>query len=185
MLRIFSIVKRSSSSLLSQSLLSQSLLSKSLLFNKKLYKNIFIRNITISKNNNNNNNNNNNSINTNTINNNEIKIKNDINEDNNMEMNDVPGVKSSGEKLIIVYTCKVCDTRSAKKISKQGYNKGVVLVRCAKCQNLHLIADHLGIFEEKGWDIKKYLEKSGENVNVINDDNVLELTPKDILGSSS
>jgi len=104
------------------------------------------------------------------------------NDNNNNEMIDVPGVKTGGEKLIIVYTCKVCDTRSAKKISKQGYNKGVVLVRCGKCQNLHLIADHLGVFEDKGWDIQKYLAQSGENVNVVTDDNVLELTPKEILG---
>jgi protein import protein ZIM17 len=118
----------------------------------------------------------NNSINSSNI----TQISNDSN--NNNEMIDVPGVKTAGDKLIIVYTCKVCDTRSAKKISKQGYNKGVVLVRCGKCQNLHLIADHLGVFEDKGWDIQKYLAQSGENVNVVTDDNVLELTPKEILG---
>lgn len=154
---LFSIVRRS--------ILSSSSLSKSLL-NKNSSCNNVIRTISISKNNND-----------------DKEIKDNSNDNSvKMEMSDVPGVKSSGEKLIIVYTCKVCDTRSAKKISKQGYHKGVVLVRCAKCQNLHLIADHLGIFEEKGWDIKKYLEKSGENVNFITDDNVLELTPKDIIG---
>ena len=141
-----------------------SLISQPLLYKKP--HNICIRNITISKNDND-----------------ENEIKEHDDNGSKIEFSDVPGVKATGEKLIIVYTCKVCDTRSAKKISKQGYHKGVVLVRCAKCQNLHLIADHLGIFEEKGWDIKNYLEKSGENVNVITDDNVLELTPKDLIGS--
>jgi hypothetical protein len=31
---------------------------------------------------------------------------------------DVPGVKTAREKLIMIYTCKVCDTRSAKKYIK-------------------------------------------------------------------
>jgi len=140
--------------------------------NNYRYNNDYIRNLTISK-----------DINKETqikIDTNDIKLTNDDN--NKVDMIDVPGVKTGGDKFIIVYTCKVCDTRSAKKISKQGYNKGVVLVRCGKCQNLHLIADHLGVFEDKGWDIQKYLAQSGENVNVVTDDNVLELTPKDILG---
>lgn len=135
------------------------------------YNNDYIRSLTISKDNNNE---------TQMRDINDMQLTND--DSNKVDMIDVPGVKTGGDKFIIVYTCKICDTRSAKKISKQGYNKGVVLVRCGKCQNLHLIADHLGVFEDKGWDIQKYLAQSGENVNVVTDDNVLELTPKDILG---
>ena len=40
--------------------------------------------------------------------------------------------------------------QTAKQISANSYENGVVLVRCPGCQSLHLIADRLGYFESGG-----------------------------------
>mmetsp|Transcript_20010 Transcript_20010/g.41847 ORF Transcript_20010/g.41847 Transcript_20010/m.41847 type:complete len:183 (-) Transcript_20010:17-565(-) len=91
---------------------------------------------------------------------------------------DVPGAEKGGKKLAIVYTCKVCNTRSAKRFTENAYLNGVVLVRCPGCENLHLIADRLGFFEDReggGWDVEKFLKEKGEDVTAVHEGNVLEV----------
>jgi protein import protein ZIM17 len=99
----------------------------------------------------------------------------------------IPGAQKGGKKLAIVYTCTVCNTRSAKQFTEQAYRHGVVIVQCPGCNNRHLIADNLGFFEDEldGWNIEKTMSKLGDNVNVVNDDNVLELSIDDVYGDKA
>ena len=136
----------------------------------------------------------------------------------NLNLNDIPGTStgvkpSSNRQLAILYTCNVCNTRSAKKFTERAYNHGVVLVRCPNCESLHLIADRLGYFSDddelhdgdssdgsdgsdgsskkkKGWDIEMFMKKIGQedNIKVVtngDEEDVLEVTLDDVIGKSS
>ena len=108
-----------------------------------------------------------------------------------LNIDDLPGATAGkSKKLAIIFTCNVCNTRSAKRFSEQAYNHGVVLVRCPKCESLHLIADRLGYFGDegedgKGWDIETFMKSIGQEDNVkvaTEGQEVLEVTIKDVLG---
>ncbi|XP_066319903.1 uncharacterized protein [Miscanthus floridulus] len=83
--------------------------------------------------------------------------------------------------LAMIFTCKVCETRSMKMASKDSYQNGVVVVRCGGCNNLHLIADRLGWFGEPG-SIEDFLATQGEEVKKGSTDTV-NFTLDDLAGS--
>lgn len=78
----------------------------------------------------------------------------------------------------MIFTCRVCNTRSRKEFTRGAYEKGVVLVTCDGCKNRHVIADNLGWFgKEKN--VEEILQKKGESVIKISSDDGFEFSPKD------
>ena len=101
---------------------------------------------------------------------------------------DFPGVSASANGLssqppqlmLAVYTCKVCETRSARRITKAAYERGSVLLCCPGCKKLHVLSDHLGYFDDATVDAAKILEERGEIVRrVTSSDALLELLTED------
>jgi hypothetical protein len=89
------------------------------------------------------------------------------------------GVQGKDNLMGMLYTCKVCKTRSYKQFSKDTYENGVVLVQCPGCKNLHLVADNLGWFQT-GKNIEELMAAKGQSVKRIQD--VMEISAEDITG---
>ncbi len=80
---------------------------------------------------------------------------------------------------MIMYTCGVCEHRQARTFSKDSYTKGVVLLRCEGCDNLHLIADNLGWFRDEAVNIEDLMKEKGEEVHKFISNETLEFVKKD------
>lgn len=78
--------------------------------------------------------------------------------------------------MSIIFTCNVCKTRQAKTMSKKSYEKGVVLIRCDGCDNLHLIADNLGWFRDEKINIVDILREKEEEVRTLSGVDLLDVT---------
>jgi protein import protein ZIM17 len=97
----------------------------------------------------------------------------------------IPGSQTgAGRKLAIVFTCTVCETRSAKQFTERAYEHGVVIIRCPGCQNLHLIVDRLGYFDEGHFDLETIEQMTGQDVKRVSDaDGALEIDLETLLGT--
>ena len=103
-------------------------------------------------------------------------------------LNNTPLGQIETKKMALVYTCKVCNSRNQKVISKLAYEKGVVIVKCEGCENNHLIADNLGWWadlQEKGIrNVEDLMAANGEKVirltelAKMEDNSSIELLPK-------
>ena len=76
---------------------------------------------------------------------------------------------------MLMFTCGPCGNKLARKFTKDAYHKGVVLIRCDKCDNIHLIADNLGWFEDNKWNVEQLQENNGKPLLKIKSEEVSAL----------
>jgi len=84
------------------------------------------------------------------------------------QLGSVAETDSHHRMLTLIFTCAVCQTRAARQFSHHSYTKGVVIIQCPGCDKYHLIADHLGWFQE-GKNIEEFMAKKGDTVRKITD----------------
>lgn len=76
---------------------------------------------------------------------------------------------AASERMVIGFTCKVCNQRTHRTMSKTAYTRGVVLIECPGCNNRHLIADNLGWFDrgKETRNIEEIMAARGEAVQKV------------------
>ncbi|KAF9432581.1 hypothetical protein BGZ76_010595 [Entomortierella beljakovae] len=84
--------------------------------------------------------------------------------------NPMPPNTDPKARMLIGFTCTVCNHRSHKTMSKHSYNHGVVIMQCDSCKNRHLIADHLGWFKNGGVTVEDLVKEKGETVQKLTRD---------------
>ncbi|KAJ2894392.1 hypothetical protein GGI21_005295 [Coemansia aciculifera] len=59
-------------------------------------------------------------------------------------------------------------------MSKNAYERGVVLMQCDGCKNRHLIADNKGWFRDKSVNVEELMREKGEEVRQLTDLGLLD-----------
>ncbi|KAI1298974.1 hypothetical protein EDD11_006596 [Mortierella claussenii] len=80
------------------------------------------------------------------------------------QANPIPPNTDPKARMLIGFTCTVCNNRAHKTMSKHAYEHGVVIMQCDHCKNRHLIADHLGWFKNGGVNVEDLVKQNGETV---------------------
>ena len=74
-------------------------------------------------------------------------------------------------QYMIMFTCGVCKAKQSKFFTKSAYHRGVVLIRCDGCANVHLIADNLKWFGDENVNVESIMKEKGIDVKWANPGN--------------
>lgn len=65
----------------------------------------------------------------------------------------------------VEFDCCVCNEKVSQNLNKPAYEKGVVIVSCPGCQNLHMLGDNLGLNGYGGNSIEDIVNRSLHSSN--------------------
>eukprot|EP00741_Cyanophora_paradoxa_P019539 tig00021127_g18861.t1 len=53
------------------------------------------------------------------------------------------------QKVKLMFTCKICDTRSSKMVNRLSLQQGICIIKCDGCDKRHIMADNLGWYGDR------------------------------------
>ncbi|KAI4350248.1 hypothetical protein L6164_004720 [Bauhinia variegata] len=56
--------------------------------------------------------------------------------------------KSPRRRMLVAFTCTICEQRTTRAINPHAYTDGTVFVQCCGCNAFHKLVDNLNLFQE-------------------------------------
>ncbi|KAL2650886.1 hypothetical protein R1flu_019014 [Riccia fluitans] len=69
-------------------------------------------------------------------------------------------LKLPRRRMLVEFTCNVCEERTQRLINPEAYKRGTVFVQCAGCEAYHQLVDNLNLIQE--FDFRKENGSTGQ-----------------------
>ncbi|KAK4798018.1 hypothetical protein SAY86_030344 [Trapa natans] len=74
--------------------------------------------------------------------------------------------KSPRRRMLVAFSCNICQQRTTRAINPHAYSDGTVFVQCCGCNAYHKLVDNLNLFHEMKCYIGPSFNYKGSNLDV-------------------